>query len=121
MLLLLVQDPEVGTCTNKLFILLRNDEQPLFILGYTSAIRCAKLGKSVAIVERDLLGGHAVNWGCIPLNAMIASARLIRSIHESARYGIDISSHRIEFSRIARHRDEVVTKVRSQIKHFLEK
>jgi pyruvate/2-oxoglutarate dehydrogenase complex dihydrolipoamide dehydrogenase (E3) component len=52
---------------------------------------------------------------------MIASARVIRSIHESIRYGINISSHRIEFSRIARHRDEAVKKVRSQIKHFLEK
>jgi pyruvate/2-oxoglutarate dehydrogenase complex dihydrolipoamide dehydrogenase (E3) component len=52
---------------------------------------------------------------------MIASARLIRSIHESTRYGIDISSHRIEFSRIAHHRDEAVKKVRSQIKHFLDK
>ncbi len=66
----------------------------LFVLGYTSAIRCAQLGMSVAIVERDLLGGHAVNWGCIPLNSMIASARLIRSIHESVRYGIMIY-HRI--------------------------
>ena len=89
--------------------------------GYTSAIRCAQLGKSVAIVERDLLGGHAVNWGCIPLNAMIASARLIRSIHESDRYGIDVSTPRIEFSRIARHRDDAVKKVRSQIKSFLAK
>ncbi|CAF1187754.1 unnamed protein product [Rotaria sordida] len=89
--------------------------------GYTSAIRCAQLGKSVAIIERDLLGGHAVNWGCIPLNAMIASARFIRLIHESVRYGINISSHRIDYLRIARHRDEVVKKARSQIKKFLEK
>ncbi|CAF1118101.1 unnamed protein product [Rotaria sp. Silwood1] len=89
--------------------------------GYTSAIRCAQFGKSVAIVERDLIGGHAVNWGCIPLNAMIASARFIRSIYESNRYGIDISSHRIDFLRIARHRDEAVKRVRSQIKNFLEK
>ncbi|CAF0822450.1 unnamed protein product [Adineta ricciae] len=89
--------------------------------GYTSAIRCAQLGKSVAIVERDLLGGHAVNWGCVPLNSMIASARLIRSIHECDRYGIRIPSYRIDFSYITRHRDEAVKKIRSQLKHFLEK
>ncbi|CAF1382094.1 unnamed protein product [Adineta steineri] len=74
--------------------------------GYTSAIRCAQYGKSVAIIERDLIGGHAVNWGCIPLNSMMTSARLIRSIHESTRYGINITSHRIDFSHITRHRDE---------------
>ena len=72
-------------------------------------------------MERDLLGGHAVNWGCVPLNSMIASARLIRSIHECDRYGIRIPSYHIDFSCIARHRDEAVKKVRSQIKHFLDK
>ncbi|CAF1222664.1 unnamed protein product [Adineta steineri] len=89
--------------------------------GYTSAIRCAQYGKSVAIIERDLIGGHAVNWGCIPLNSMMTSARLIRSIHESTRYGINITSHRIDFSHITRHRDEAVKKIRSQIKFFLNK
>lgn len=93
----------------------------MFTLGYTSAIRCAQLGKSVAIIERDLLGGHAVNWGCIPLNAMIASGRVLRSIHESARYGIDLSLRRVDFSRLARHRDEAVKKARSQIQRLLEK
>lgn len=75
----------------------------------------------VALVERDLLGGHAINWGCIPFNAMLVSARLMRSIHESKRYGIEISSCRIEFSRIARHRDEAVRRARSQLKRILDK
>lgn len=79
------------------------------------------MGRSVAIVERDLLGGHAVNWGCVPLNAMIACARSIRSIGESSRYGIEVAAPRIDFSRLARHRDRAVRKARAQIKHFLDK
>ena len=93
----------------------------LLTLGYTSAVRCAQFGLSVAIVERDLLGGHAVNWGCIPINAMIASARLMRSIHESFRYGIDVPSPRIDHTRIAAHRDDAIKKVRAQMARFLDK
>jgi dihydrolipoamide dehydrogenase len=93
----------------------------IFLSGYTCAVRCAQLGMTVAIVERDLLGGHAVNWGCVPLNAMLASARRLRSIYEAARYGIDVTSCRIEFSRVARHRDDAVKRARSQIKRFIDK
>ena len=34
--------------------------------GYVAALRAAQLGKSVAIVERENLGGICLNWGCIP-------------------------------------------------------
>ena len=52
---------------------------------------------------------------------MIASARVLRSIHESARYGIDLSARRMDFSRLARHRDDAVKKTRSHIRRLLEK
>ena len=38
--------------------------------GYVAAIRAAQLGKSVACVERDALGGVCLNWGCIPTKAL---------------------------------------------------
>ncbi|MCB0600002.1 MAG: FAD-dependent oxidoreductase, partial [Saprospiraceae bacterium] len=34
--------------------------------GYVAAIRAAQLGKKVAVVERESLGGICLNWGCIP-------------------------------------------------------
>ena len=62
-----------------------------------------------------MIGGHAINWGCIPLNAMLASARLLRSLNDSDRYGIHLSSYRIDHLRVAQHRDEAVRTARSQI------
>ena len=38
--------------------------------GYVAAIRCAQLGLKTAIVERELLGGICLNWGCIPTKAL---------------------------------------------------
>ena len=42
--------------------------------GYVGAIRCAQLGLSVAVVEREGLGGTCVLWGCIPAKALLESA-----------------------------------------------
>ena len=39
--------------------------------GYVGAIRCAQLGLSTAVVEREGLGGTCVLWGCIPAKALL--------------------------------------------------
>lgn len=45
--------------------------------GYPAAIRAAQLGKTVALVEADKLGGECTNYGCIPTKAMIKPASLV--------------------------------------------
>ena len=45
--------------------------------GYVAAIRATQLGKKVAVVERENLGGVCLNWGCIPTKALLESARLL--------------------------------------------
>jgi len=52
--------------------------------GYEGAIRAAQLGASVALVERDRLGGTCLNRGCIPTKAYYQHARML---HEFARAG----------------------------------
>ncbi|HUV42253.1 MAG TPA: FAD-dependent oxidoreductase, partial [Sedimentisphaerales bacterium] len=42
--------------------------------GYAAAVRCAQKGASVAIVEKDTVGGTCLNCGCIPSKALLASA-----------------------------------------------
>ena len=42
--------------------------------GYVAAIRAAQLGQKVTLIEKDLLGGICLNWGCIPSKAMIEVA-----------------------------------------------
>ena len=45
--------------------------------GYTAAIRAAQLGKTVAIVERDKMGGTCLHQGCIPSKALLRSAEVL--------------------------------------------
>ena len=57
--------------------------------GYVGAIRAAQLGMSVAVVERDKLGGVCLNWGCIPTKALLAGAEFYSKLnHDAEKWGI---------------------------------
>ncbi len=74
--------------------------------GYVAAIRASQLGKKVAIVERESLGGICLNWGCIPTKALLKSAQVFDYINHAADYGIKSSKASVDFSAtIARSRD----------------
>ncbi len=51
--------------------------------GYPAAIRAAQLGASVAIIEKEHLGGTCLNWGCIPTKALIAAADTFARIRKA--------------------------------------
>lgn len=66
--------------------------------GYVSAIRAAQLGKKVAIVEKQWLGGVCLNVGCIPSKALLDSAHLVHSVRERAgEYGLNFEKLEIDY------------------------
>src|SRR5207253_8666642 len=66
--------------------------------GYVGAIRSAQLGMSVAVVEREGLGGTCVLWGCIPAKALLESASLARKISHSAKdFGITVGDVQLDY------------------------
>src|ERR687890_21466 len=56
--------------------------------GYVAAIRASQLGMKVAIVERELLGGICLNWGCIPTKALLRSAEVFHQMQNAKAYGL---------------------------------
>jgi dihydrolipoamide dehydrogenase len=68
--------------------------------GYVAAIRASQLGKKVAIVERESLGGICLNWGCIPTKALLKSAQVFNYINHSEEYGIKTSSAKVDFDAV---------------------
>ncbi|MEJ5975961.1 dihydrolipoyl dehydrogenase [Novosphingobium sp. PS1R-30] len=56
--------------------------------GYVAAIRAAQLGLKTAIVERELLGGICLNWGCIPTKALLRSAEVFHQMKHAKDYGL---------------------------------
>ncbi len=66
--------------------------------GYVCAIRCAQLGLSTAVVEREALGGTCVLWGCIPAKALLESANLANRLKHAGEHGITVGDVKIDFA-----------------------
>lgn len=56
--------------------------------GYEAALRAAKAGMKVCLIEKADLGGVCVNWGCIPTKTLLRSAELFDSVKRAPVYGI---------------------------------
>jgi dihydrolipoamide dehydrogenase len=65
--------------------------------GYVGAIRAAQLGLTVAVVERDKLGGTCVAWGCIPAKALLAAADLANKVKHAADFGVNTGEVSFDF------------------------
>lgn len=58
--------------------------------GLVSAVGAAGLGAKVAVIERDLMGGDCLNFGCVPSKALIASARAAAAARGAHEFGIEV-------------------------------
>ncbi|HUG26694.1 MAG TPA: dihydrolipoyl dehydrogenase [Gemmatimonadales bacterium] len=89
--------------------------------GYVCAIRCAQLGLSVAVVEKDKLGGVCVNIGCIPTKALLYSAQMVRVVkHEAKDLGITTGDVSVDYG-VAMKRSRRVADQNSKGAEFLMK
>ena len=68
--------------------------------GLVTAAGTAGLGGRVALIERNLMGGDCLNFGCVPSKALISSARLIQQIRESEKWGLDRQEPQFVFEKV---------------------
>ena len=88
--------------------------------GYPAAIRAAQLGASVALVEKEELGGTCLNWGCIPTKTLIASSELFARIKSAGSMGLRVASASFDYAAMADRKDQVVEKLRNGVKQLLK-
>jgi len=88
--------------------------------GYVGAIRAAQLGMSVAVIERELLGGTCVIWGCIPAKALLESSALANKIRKAADFGITVGEPTFDYG-VAMKRSRAVATQNSKGVEFLFK
>jgi dihydrolipoamide dehydrogenase len=88
--------------------------------GYVGAIRCAQLGMSVAVVEREGLGGTCVLWGCIPAKALLESASLATRVSHAKDFGVTVGDVKLDYG-VAMKRSRAVSNQNSKGVEFLFK
>ena len=79
--------------------------------GYAAALRAAQLGMSVALIERDKLGGTCLHRGCIPTKALLHSAEVADTTKEATHYGVQASFQGIDMPQVNKYRDSIVDKL----------
>ncbi|CAM3669678.1 dihydrolipoyl dehydrogenase [Erysipelothrix urinaevulpis] len=90
--------------------------------GYVAAIRAAQLGKKVAIIEKDNIGGVCLNVGCIPSKALINAGHRYLEAQTSEQFGIKTSKVEIDFAKTQKWKDEqVVGQLTSGVEMLLKK
>jgi len=87
--------------------------------GYPAAIRAAQLGASVALVEREYLGGTCLNYGCIPSKALIHTSDLYAQMRSSGSLGLKSESASFDYAAMAERKDQVVRTLRGGVKQLL--
>ncbi len=88
--------------------------------GYPAAIRAAQLGASVALVEKEEMGGTCLNWGCIPTKTLIASSELLARIKSAGAMGLRVENASFDYAAMADRKNEIVAKLRNGIKQLLK-
>lgn len=90
--------------------------------GYVAAIKAAQLGGSVALVEKDVLGGTCLNRGCIPTKAYLENAGIIGTLKKASDRGIAISdaSFTVDMAKTVKMKDRAVKRLTSGVAGLLK-
>lgn len=88
--------------------------------GYVAAIRAAKLGKKVALVEYGHLGGTCLNRGCIPSKTLLRHAEIIEQIEKAKDWGIEAGPVTLSLEKMLKRKDQVIKKLRTGIEYLMK-
>jgi len=91
--------------------------------GYVAAIKAAQAGKKVCLIEKARLGGVCLNQGCIPTKTLLKSVEVMKTIKESAQFGIanvDVSQATFDMSKLQQRKSQIVNKLTGGVGHLLK-
>ena len=76
--------------------------------GYAAALRGAQLGLSVALIEKDKVGGTCLHRGCIPTKALLHAGEVADSARESSQFGVNATFNSIDMGGVNSYKDGVI-------------
>ncbi len=83
--------------------------------GYAAAIRCAQKSVSVALIEKDAMGGTCLNRGCIPSKALLGSAHFLTLAKHANLMGVEISQPKPNWPKMQARKDAIVAGFRKGV------
>ncbi|UPL17609.1 dihydrolipoyl dehydrogenase [Microbacterium aurugineum] len=78
--------------------------------GYAAALRASELGKSVALIEKDKVGGTCLHRGCIPTKALLHAAEVAEHVRDAASVGVTATLEGVDPAGVRTYREGIVAK-----------
>lgn len=88
--------------------------------GPPLAGRLTEAGQTVAVIERKLVGGTCVNYGCIPTKTLVASAHAAHLARRGAEYGVSTGDVSVDMAKVKARKDKIVHGDREGVESWLE-
>jgi len=89
--------------------------------GYAAALYAHNFGLSVALVEKDQVGGTCLHRGCIPAKAFLQTAEVFTEVAGAADFGVVTSPPVLDWTRALERKNEVVTRLHSGLMGLIKK
>ena len=89
--------------------------------GYVAAIRAAQRGATVALIERDTVGGTCLNRGCIPTKALLASAQVLELLRNAEMFALSAGEVSFDLRAMKKRKDAVVARGVAGIEYLLKR
>jgi dihydrolipoamide dehydrogenase len=79
--------------------------------GYATALRAGTLGLSVAMIEKDKVGGTCLHRGCIPTKALLHAGEVADAAREAAQFGVQATLDGVDMAGVNKYKDATVTRL----------
>jgi dihydrolipoamide dehydrogenase len=89
--------------------------------GYEAAGHAGRMGKKVALIEKERVGGTCLNVGCIPAKTFLRSSKLFRECGESESYGVRVGSREFDMRAVVARKDRVVGTLTKGVEGMLKR
>ncbi len=90
------------------------------VAGYPAAIKAARMGADVTLIEKDFIGGTCLNRGCIPTKSLLHSGEVVQTMKESKTFGINCKGYTVDFKSVFKRKEAVVQQLRQGVKTLLK-
>jgi dihydrolipoamide dehydrogenase len=88
--------------------------------GYATALYASAAGMSVALVERDKVGGTCLHRGCVPAKEFLETASVVRTVANAKEYGVQAGQPSVDFATSQARKQKVVDQLHRGLSGLLK-
>jgi len=88
--------------------------------GYGAALYAASAGLSVAVVERDKVGGTCLHRGCIPAKEFLETAAVVRAVKSAGEFGVVVEPKSLDWNVVLQRKQQVIDRLFGGVSQLLK-